>query len=185
MWRFGRRRIVLVLAELFISSLALAQWGAYNKPVEAFFLLLTRGGELAIGSFCALYLGASRDDFDDKTSNVLSFLGLLFILIAIFRFTEDTLTPSIYTLLPTVGTGMIILFAMPTTWVGRILGNRALVAIGLISYSAYRWHQPLFAFSRHAKTNDLMTLEVLALVVLVFLLATFSWRFIEGPFRQK
>jgi len=44
----------LVLAVLFISSLALSQWGVYNKPVEVFFLLFTRRSELEIGSFCAL-----------------------------------------------------------------------------------------------------------------------------------
>ena len=44
----------MVLAVLFISSLALSQWGVYNKPVEVFFLLFTRRSELEIGSFCAL-----------------------------------------------------------------------------------------------------------------------------------
>ena len=46
------------MAVLFISSLALGQWGAYNKSVEAFSLLLTRSSELEIGSFCTLCFDA-------------------------------------------------------------------------------------------------------------------------------
>ena len=41
-----------------------------------------------------------------------------------------------------VGTGLIILFSSPQTVVGRLLGTKLLVGIGLISYSAYLWHYP-------------------------------------------
>jgi len=184
-WRFERRRIVQLLVVLCVLSLALAQWGAYNKPAEAFFLLLTRGWELAIGSFCAFYIAQTQESFGDRAKQILAALGLLLILVAIFGFNEDTPTPSFYILLPTIGTAMVILFATKTTWVNWSLGARPMVAVGLVSYSAYLWHQPIFAFARHAKLGAISTVEVLALVGIVFACAVFSWRFVEMPFRTR
>ena len=44
-WRFGKRAIVWTLIASFAISLAVAHWGAYNKPGDAFFLLPTRAWE--------------------------------------------------------------------------------------------------------------------------------------------
>jgi peptidoglycan/LPS O-acetylase OafA/YrhL len=73
---------------------------------------------------------------------------------AVFTFNKETPFPSLYTLVPTVGTALIILFADKQTVTGRLLGNQVLVGIGLISYSAYLWHQPLFAFARHRNIEE-------------------------------
>src|SRR5690606_28376546 len=78
-----------------------------------------------------------------------------------------------------------ILFGQSTTFVGAALGNRLFVGIGLISYSAYLWHQPLFAFARQRLPGHPSDVMFLFLVVLTFLLAYISWRFVEVPFRSR
>jgi peptidoglycan/LPS O-acetylase OafA/YrhL len=88
---------------------------------------------------------------DVKGRHIPSLLGLSLILYAVFAFSDDTLTPSVYTLFPTVGAALIILCATPATYVGMPLSSRPFVSIGLISYSAYLWHQPIFAFARHGE----------------------------------
>ena len=62
---------------------------------------------------------------------------------------------------------------------------KPLVGIGLISYSAYLWHQPLFAFARHYSFYDVSTHWFLLLCALALSLAYLTWRFIESPFRDK
>lgn len=54
----------------------------------------------------------------------------------------------------------------------------------MISYSAYLWHQPLFAFTRHASTTEVGTVRLLGLSAASLALAYVSWRYVEQPFRS-
>ncbi len=84
-----------------------------------------------------------------------------------------------------MGAAFIILFASPHTSVGRVLSSKIFVGIGLISYSAYLWHQPLFAFAKHKSLNDPSKLLLTSLAAASIILAYFSWKYIETPFRDK
>src|SRR5579862_3105289 len=184
-WKFGRRWIVALLATIGLTSLLAAQWAAYHKPKACFFLLPTRAWELAIGALIALYLAGDRKAaVSPKAGQSLSFVGLLLILISVFAFNGDTPFPSVYALLPTVGAALIILVGTANTWTGTLLGGRIPVGIGLISYSAYLWHQPMLAFARHTVSQPSALLRSI-LCVIAFLLAFLSWRFVEQPFRQR
>ena len=84
----------------------------------------------------------------------LSLFGLFLIGYATFVFDEQTPFPSLYALVPTIGTALVIIFSSKETFSGKFLGSKLLVAIGLISYSAYLWHQPLFVFARHISLEE-------------------------------
>src|SRR5690606_30450210 len=88
-------------------------------------------------------------------------------------------------LAPILGTALVILFVSPGTYAYRLLACKLAVGIGLISYSAYLWHQPVFAFARVSSKSPLSTFEFAGLSVLSLVLAYFSWRFVERPFRNK
>lgn len=185
-WRLGKRWILIILAALALTSLAAAQWGSSAKPEATFYLLPTRGWELLIGAFAAFYLRSNRRiNFSRFSHELGSTLGLALLVYATFFYTKQTPFPSLYTLTPALGAVLIILFANPKTMTGRLLGSRILVGIGLISYSAYLWHQPLFAFAKHRSLDEpgkpLMTL----LSIVAMVLAYFSWKYIETPFRNK
>jgi peptidoglycan/LPS O-acetylase OafA/YrhL len=181
-WSFGTKRIVVILAIIALASLGIAQWGSINKPTATFYLLPTRGWELLIGVFVAFYLNARKEEI--KSSQSLSLIGVAMIGFSVFAFDENTPFPSLYALIPTFGTALIILFTTPETHVYRLLGNKFVVGIGLISYSAYLWHQPLFAFSRHRSLTEPSELLMFGLALLALILAYFSWRFVEYPFRR-
>jgi len=184
-WRLGKRWILVILGLVFVASLALAQWGAYAKPAAAFYLLPTRGWELLIGAFAAFYLSKSNcKEFGKAAGEFGGWLGLALILYAVFAYSKVTPFPGIYALVPTLGTFLVILFATQQTTVGKFVGNKVFVGVGLISYSAYLWHQLVLAYARHW-LFDLSLLVTSLLLVLIFLLSVLSWNYVETPFRSK
>lgn len=185
-WRLGKRWILITLGLVFVASLTLAQWSAYAKPTAAFYLLPTRGWELLIGAFAAFYLSkVSRKEFDKGVAEVGGWLGVILILYAVFSYGKAIPFPSVYALVPTLGTVLVILFATQQTAVGKFVGNKAFVGVGLISYSAYLWHQPLFAFARTYTFGQLSVGIVASLIILSFVLALLSFRLVETPCKSK
>jgi peptidoglycan/LPS O-acetylase OafA/YrhL len=190
-WRIGKRWLLAVMAVVFVVSLMLAEWASVARPAAAFYLLPPRGWELLIGAFAAFYLArVNRAPFGRGLSEVAGWTGLALILYAVFAYSKDTPFPGFYALVPTVGSVLIILFATHETTVGRLVGNRVFVGIGLVSFSAYLWHQPLFAFARYifgryADETEPGLVVFGLLSVVSFALAWLSWRFVETPFRHK
>lgn len=187
LWKYAQRWIGIWLLLIALLSLALAQWGAHSFPTQAYYLLPTRAWEILIGSMLAIH-NLSQTELDQiklLRGQLLSALGFVLILISIFSFDEATPYPSIYTLCPTIGAALIIQFATKETWVGKLLGLQVLVGIGLISYSVYLWHQPLFAFARHLQMNEPSRSEFMLVIALSILMGYLSWRFVEAPFRRK
>ena len=188
-WRLGRRWIIGILLVAALASLAASQWALTRYTSAAFYLLPTRGWELLIGALAAFYL-LPRENASDTPINLAlhqaaSLLGLLLISYSVFAFDKFTPFPGINALPPTIGAVLIVLFAKPQTAVGKLLGSKLLVGIGLISYSAYLWHQPLFSFARYGSLQEPGKLAYLALIMASLLLAYFTWKFVETPFRDK
>jgi peptidoglycan/LPS O-acetylase OafA/YrhL len=190
-WRFGKRFIVVALGLIVIASLSFAQWQSANDPVANFYLLPTRIWELLLGSLCAFYLlkgkneGKTSLDLPNTTAQALSATGLVLIVFSIVFFNDQTPFPGLYALLPTVGTAFIIIFASNKTFTGVFLSHRLLVGIGLISYSAYLWHHPLFAFARIRSLYEPGSQLMLLLGAVSLVLAYLTWKYIENPFRNK
>jgi len=93
--------------------------------------------------------------------------------------------PNVYTLIPTFGATLIILCGEKETLVGYLLSTRLLRWIGLISYSAYLWHQPILAFLRLHSNESSQNINIFIVIISVFLLSIFSYFFVEQPFRNK
>tara|TARA_B110000003_G_C16633176_1_gene527432 strand:- start:377 stop:2281 length:1905 start_codon:yes stop_codon:yes gene_type:complete len=184
-WRFGIKWILILLSIVFLISLGVAQWGAYNHPNGAFFLLPTRGWEILVGVFAAFYLNYNTHLKSHTVNQALSLLGFGMIVYSIAAFNETTPFPSLYALIPTIGTGLLILCAVPKTYVHKLLSVKFIVGVGLISYSTYLWHQPLLAFARLRVLGELSDLTLIILCFASLVMAWFSWKFVETPFRLK
>lgn len=188
--RLSRRAVSGWIGALAALSLALAQWTAPSQPTGAFFLLPTRAWELLLGALLAIHL--TRPGLRDPVistpphpaHNAASALGLLLILGSVLGLDRYAQVPGVIALVPTLGAALIVMYATPKTWVGRCLSSDVLVRLGLISYSAYLWHQPIFAFSRHLLATDPGALVWASLASLSFGLAYVSWRFVEVPCRR-
>lgn len=179
-WRFGRAPIFYTILALTFISFTFSEWGWRNAPVANWYLLPTRAWELGVGAICALILYKQPL----KSNQLLSVTGLSLIIYSIFFFTESTPFPSIYAIFPVMGTALIILFGSDGTLVSKILRMRIFVGIGLISFSAYLWHQPLFAFARIKNIHAPSVFLFLCLAIASMVLAYLSWAFVEKPFRN-
>ena len=185
-WQFGRRALLAFVAVVALISLAAAHWGSTRFPVATFYLLPARAWELLAGSLIAFLL-AERCELPSTPAlrESLGLAGLALIVVAVFTFDRSTPFPSLYALVPTIGAVLIILFASQGTIAGKLLGSRLPVGIGLISFSAYLWHQPLFAFYRLLATHEPEKTTLLGLSLASLVLAYLTWRFVEKPFRVK
>lgn len=177
----GRRLTFAILGLLAFASLLLSDWGSRNEPTVNFFFTPSRFWELLAGSLLALYATGRQM----KGHDLLAWLGLAMVASAMLLYTDRTPFPSFYTLLPVVGTVLILAFAREGTQVARLLSARVMVAIGLISYSAYLWHHPVYSFARVRYFGDPPIWLMVILTIGVFGLAWASWRFVEQPFRGK
>ncbi len=184
-WRLAKFQIFLILATVGIMSLALAQWTVSSMPVAAFYLLPTRGWELLAGAMIAFLPYRSQSNFSRVANELLGALGIGLILFAVFFFDKQTPFPGVFALIPTMGAALILIFTSSKTLAGKILSGKVPVAIGLVSYSAYLWHQPLFVFARIDRSSTPSPATMLILAALALVLGYLSWKFVEKPFRNR
>jgi len=182
--RFKHSIILLAVLVITLISLALADYAVTHHSTANFYLLPTRIWELGIGALLSIS-SAHWIKTNYLTAQIGSILGIIGIVFSIFYFDNTTPFPSRWALIPVLSTALIIAFAKPENFVGKLLSQKAIVGIGLISYSTYLWHQPLFAFTRIRMENAPTTGMYLALIILALFLGYITWRLIETPFRNK
>ena len=189
-WRLGRGVLLSLIGAIALVSVFISVDEVRNFPSAAFYLLPSRAWQLLVGalaSFVADRWQAAdvRQPAVRLAGEAVGWGGMAMIVMALFLFDERTPFPGLNAALPTIGTALVLLCASDRTSVGRMLAWRPLVGLGLISYSAYLWHQPLFAFTKHALLADLPTDLAIVLCAATIVLACLSWRYIEQPFRDR
>lgn len=182
--RFAPRRLGMVLGGLAAFSFAMSVYGVFRSPSATFYLLPTRAWEMLAGSLVALCRQSTRPKI---VAEIMAWTGLSSISLAIFLTSRDTPFPGVAALAPVGGAVLYILGNTgQNTLPGRLLSLRPIVFVGLISYSLYLWHWPVFAYLRYF--SDAMEPSVIQRTLALFvsgLLAIVAWWFVEEPVRRR
>jgi peptidoglycan/LPS O-acetylase OafA/YrhL len=184
-FKYFKKYLIHILILGFVISLGLADWGSRNHPSASFYFLHTRIWELLAGSILAYFEINNGHRSKNKILNlILPSVGLLLIIFTIVFFKLHFPHPSLYTLLPILGSCLIIWFSNKDEIITKILSTKLFVGIGLISYSLYLWHYPIFALVR---INEIAedSFSINFLLVIVAILSIVTYYFIECPARNK
>ncbi|QBQ39384.1 acyltransferase [Pseudoduganella plicata] len=184
LWAAPRRKILLCAGILAALSFALNVGGIRAFPSATFYLPAARAWELLAGAVlaCAGAVAALGDRASKRQLDLISLLGLLMIALSYGLVSKGRAFPGWWALLPVAG-AVLLIAAGPYGLVNRVLGSKALVGIGLISYPLYLWHWPLLSFAQIVESGTpSATLRGAALAIAV-LLAWATWRLLERPLR--
>ena len=183
----SKKSIKLVLSIIALMSLGFSIYTVNilgNDPTSAFYLAHMRAWELLVGGLLALNIFPVISV--KKVNTGLGLLGVLMIGYSIINYTESTPFPGLSAIAPVLGTALIIYSGMVgKSLIGRALSISPLVFIGKISYSLYLWHWPLIIFAKYYLIRPMTGPELFIVFLVILVVSTLSWRFIETPFRSK
>jgi peptidoglycan/LPS O-acetylase OafA/YrhL len=168
---------------LFLASLLWAAWTTAHDPTRAFYLLPSRFWELGAGA--ALYLAGrrgSRAATVRRFGPVLEVAGMLLI-VSSLAITDRAAYPFPSVIPAVLGSAMLISALASSgrgTPIARILSSRPAITIGLLSYSLYLWHWPIYTLFRWTAGLESWPSRATA-VALTLLCATISYAFVERP----
>ena len=157
-------------------------------PSAVFYSPLTRSWELALGAFVAyqVFQPVTRlKNWIERFSSIFSVLGFLLIIAGFVFINEKVAFPGWWALLPSLGAAILILTQSNGFIQTKILSNRLLVWVGLISFPLYLWHWPLLSFARIINSETPAVEVRFALVILSFILAWATFQWVEKPIRHS
>ena len=185
-------RIVLVLMLFLLAFTTFVSAVFHDDSNFTFFSSTARFWELFIGVFVSIILherGGPLVPENRFMRESVPIFGLLMVLAPVFFLKSFDTSPHIpialVVLAPVLGTALIIMFSDRGNFIGRLLSIKPLVGLGLISYSAYLWHQPLLAFYKNMFIGRTEGVVLLLLCLASLILAYASWRYVERPFRDR
>jgi peptidoglycan/LPS O-acetylase OafA/YrhL len=185
-FKYFRKYLVHILVLGFVISLGLADWSSRNYPSASFYFLHTRMWELLAGSILAYFEINNGHRSKNRILNLtLPFIGLMLIGHSILFFNDGMFHPSFYTFSPIIGVCLIIWFSNKDEVITKILSTKLFVGIGLISYSLYLWHYPIFALTRQIYFFDGSIIKKLYIGLIIIILSIFSYYIVEKTFRNK
>jgi peptidoglycan/LPS O-acetylase OafA/YrhL len=186
LFRYFKSHILTITLFTALISLMVGTFQSSTSPDASFYLIHSRFWELLAGSILALLEFEQKERTSINIFNkVMPSIGL-FMVINSFVFFDDTIKhPSYFTLLPVLGTMLMIWFLKKGELTYNILSSKLLVSVGLISFSLYLWHWPILVFFRIEEVTQLDNLQKLSALAISLVLSILTYYLIEVPFRRR
>jgi peptidoglycan/LPS O-acetylase OafA/YrhL len=184
-YKFFKKNLFKVIISFIIISFISAIYTSGSNPSASFYFLHTRIWELLSGSILAYIEIKKKNKFSNKLLYQFgSLTGLVIITFSVFFLNDKISNTPLYLLLVIIGTCFVIKFCNKNNFTYNILSNKLFVNTGLISYSLYLWHYPIFAFYRYAFASGNILIKIFT-GFLIVILSIFTYFYIEKKFRNK
>ena len=181
----------LLFLFLSITSFFYYYFGSFgNESIESrasFLLLFGRAWQIllgAIGALISLEVITKIDTVKKFYKEFICLLGISLILLSMFHSLIFELNQIYLPVLASIGTLLLLVFSNQNLIATALLRSKLFVWIGLISYSLYLWHQPIFAFARIRSFDEPSFVSMILLILFLIPLATLSFkleRFFKNP----
>jgi len=182
-----KRKIMLGLFLGALFSLTISVWGLTKEASWPFFMFISRAWELGLGAIVAASSQSSlshRIEANRVLGSGLPFIGFLLILISAVCFSNQTPTPGMLLLVPTLGAAMILMVPSGNNWTSKALSLPWMKELGLTSYALYLWHQPLLVFARFYFGGEINLWNTWAVLLASLVVAVISLRLIVSRSRS-
>jgi peptidoglycan/LPS O-acetylase OafA/YrhL len=185
---FRSRRFspLAVMTIISIISFGIAAAGINGFGGDSYYMPYARSWELSVGVIAAIAFRSPRLWRPAQgIKETLAALSIVALLLVTHFYGEAQSQPGFYNLVPVLATVLIVLFCDQSTLAGRFLSFRPFVWLGLISYSVYIWHQPLYALMHLTTFTPVPRSGRIAATIISLLVAWASWYWVEKPYRDR
>lgn len=180
-----RPAMLLVIAAVVAGlSFELASGSFPRDASFAYYMLPTRMGELLLGALVGIMTVITPWQLGPRGAKVAAWLGAALVAASLWVIDRNDPFPGWLALPPTLGAALLILAGERRPHPIPGLASRPMVFVGRISYSAYLWHWPLFAFFRYGYGEPGLT-ACIAILTTTLLLAWLSFEIVERPTRRS
>ncbi len=185
-WKYAQRMLNATLVALLVASVVYGYGKSFQSPDATFFNSIARAWELLFGSLTASLVRNTKvaNPVGPLLRNVLSSVALLLIFVCVATSSENIGFPSLPYYITIGSTAAFLWLGNEKTWVGKLLTLRPVAHIGMISYSAYLWHQPILAFARIIWNVEQIPAFRYLILTPIFVAAHLSWKYVENPFKH-
>jgi peptidoglycan/LPS O-acetylase OafA/YrhL len=176
------RYLLLMMIAIFISATIFSEYAVGVVASASYYLLPTRFFELMMGGILSIVMIRWNTTlYSMRYVNAAKITGYLLLLYSLLILNKDVSFPGLNALFPCLGS-VLLIFSGSAGYQSKLLSNKVLGFLGLISYSLYLWHWPIIAYINYL--NISIDAKIGGEIVIVStILAWLSWRFIEKPFR--
>jgi len=179
-----RHYILATIVTISILSLLAAQILLFSDFALSYYMLPTRAWELMFGGWLAFWV-IDRNKITCNVSNKLYLLGLLMVVMSLLLIGEHDFIPGLGALPAVLGATLMLAGGQSADNVlKKIMCHKWVVAVGLISYSAYLVHWPMLALLKYS-LHEITFLSGTLVFISVIVLAQMNYRFVETPFRKS
>jgi peptidoglycan/LPS O-acetylase OafA/YrhL len=181
-WKQKYNFFIVVLL-IFSVSFSFNMFFVHTNSMAGFYFPLSRFWELMLGGLLA-YIKLYKIRYFSRFGNLQTATGLILIAISALLLNKERSFPGLWALLPTCGTFLIIA-ADPSTWLNqKVLTNKILVGLGVISFPLYLIHWPLLSFAQIVEFSVPNWQTRLTICIVSIFLAWLVYAFVERPIRQ-